>query len=625
MLNQINSVKEDIELKIPVVNHNAEFLEIASDFGNPLEIVREAVSNAYDWGADSLFITFKVENGKLIVEFQDNGVGMDERCIESFWNLGDSQSKGKDGRIGEKGHGTKIYLNSEKIIVITHHHKESHKSVCEDPKDLLSTGGIHKYTLEKIDNPEEKTGTYIRIEGYNDNERSVFTQERVQDYLYWYTKLGSFEAEFENYHKTSEDDIKIETLPEHFSVEFDFKKSESEEKVKTKGKDFKVFLKCLDSDKYYEYELGHKFGEVNDNIEKLKSEYEDNPSNYYVKKFAWTGTLEEIPEVSYQIVIYVEGDAIKRKYNHMIRERLATSALNQGKYKVGDRYGIWLAKDYIPIERKNEWISGFGKGSNSFVLLHGFVNCQNFRLTANRGSVAIPSKIEKELKKIVDEKVGEIDQYLREHGLWKMLDDMEETRTIEKIKKDENTDYTIRKESIEQRNLIKIKNRYIMEKNGQGELIEKVNLNDYVLLEPTNESEVAGVLSALSMIFPEKFEFDLLDYNTWRGIDALVREKAEVPVSESEYKYLELKAVLKKNNFNHTFRNLKWIVCWDLHKEIKDGTEIESCIGEKRKFKVREGDWYLEGKGLTPVKIIILKQIIKEDKNIEIVKLKKKD
>lgn len=36
---------------IPKVNESAEFLEIASYLGDPLELFREASHNAYDWGA----------------------------------------------------------------------------------------------------------------------------------------------------------------------------------------------------------------------------------------------------------------------------------------------------------------------------------------------------------------------------------------------------------------------------------------------------------------------------------------------------------------------------------------------------------------------------------------------
>lgn len=47
-----------------------------------------------------------------------------------------------------------------------------------------------------------------------------------------------------------------------------------------------------------------------------------------------------------------------------------------------------MRKDYIPVIRVNNWISGFGTGSNSLTLIHGFINCQAFKLTANRGTIA---------------------------------------------------------------------------------------------------------------------------------------------------------------------------------------------------------------------------------------------
>lgn len=45
---------------IPKVNESAEFLEIASDFGDPLELFREALHNAYDWGATEFKIIITV-------------------------------------------------------------------------------------------------------------------------------------------------------------------------------------------------------------------------------------------------------------------------------------------------------------------------------------------------------------------------------------------------------------------------------------------------------------------------------------------------------------------------------------------------------------------------------------
>lgn len=42
----------------PEVNSSAEFFEIVNDFGNPMELVREAISNAIDWKASQIKISF---------------------------------------------------------------------------------------------------------------------------------------------------------------------------------------------------------------------------------------------------------------------------------------------------------------------------------------------------------------------------------------------------------------------------------------------------------------------------------------------------------------------------------------------------------------------------------------
>ena len=64
----------------PTVDAVQEFIEIANDFANPLDLVREAISNAFDAGAKSMTITFDVtkEMGErvLVIVLQDNGGGM---------------------------------------------------------------------------------------------------------------------------------------------------------------------------------------------------------------------------------------------------------------------------------------------------------------------------------------------------------------------------------------------------------------------------------------------------------------------------------------------------------------------------------------------------------------------
>src|ERR1700742_3715730 len=82
----------------PSVHSEAEFLEIANDFGNPMEILREAISNAIDASATWLKIDFSVQNieggQSLVIQFTDNGTGMTESVLSTdFWGLGFSQSR----------------------------------------------------------------------------------------------------------------------------------------------------------------------------------------------------------------------------------------------------------------------------------------------------------------------------------------------------------------------------------------------------------------------------------------------------------------------------------------------------------------------------------------------------
>ena len=115
----------------PRVNQAREFLEIAKDFKQPQEIIREALSNSWDAHAQNVSIFFDLipvagsRRKKIRVTIEDDGDGMssDPRPdvgsseIEGFFNLGDSGKT--EGSIGTKGHGAKIYYKSHGITVDT--------------------------------------------------------------------------------------------------------------------------------------------------------------------------------------------------------------------------------------------------------------------------------------------------------------------------------------------------------------------------------------------------------------------------------------------------------------------------------------------------------------------------
>lgn len=86
------------EIIKPQVNAEAEFFEILNDFGDPLEILQEAISNAIDAHAAKIKIGFDVEaiegRKKLIITIEDNGDGMTYDVIgKDFGGLGYSPSR----------------------------------------------------------------------------------------------------------------------------------------------------------------------------------------------------------------------------------------------------------------------------------------------------------------------------------------------------------------------------------------------------------------------------------------------------------------------------------------------------------------------------------------------------
>lgn len=556
----------------PTVHSAAEFYQIVNDFGNPLELVREAISNSIDYHATEIHIHFAVETirgiEKSVITIRDNGAGMTQQQLSSnFWGLGFSESRGKKDTIGEKGHGTKIYLRSEKVMVKTQGSEGAFESECDSPLSFLSEDQLHEPRIKRTSNFWETTGTEVKIIGYNNSERSKFKQEIVKDYILWFTKIGSIESALD---------------------------------IKT-YENLKIYLTCLDWIKEPEkISFGHRFPEESSNLHKLFDEKGTDAADYYVKKYVWRNQrLDNHPEVAFDVVISVEGDEAKKAFNPMIGDRRRTET---GRYRVRDRYGLWLCKDYIPIIRRNDWVSGFGTGSGSYVMLHGFVNCQSFKLTANRGDIAnTDPRIQEEIRTAVEKLIEEVNIESNKHELFTLKNWQDEARTIEQ----EKSEFERRKKSLGKRKTAKL-------------------VNDLVVVEPSNESELFGVFITIQTLFPELFEFEPLDYNTIRGIDIIARNKSGNLIIEGEYNYVELKYILKAKQFNHAFQYLRWVVCWDFAKDLADGCEVTG-IEEKdvRKLTVSHVEdgisrYFLDSpKKAHKIEIIRLKELLEQKLDIK--------
>ena len=456
-------------------------------------------------------------------------------------------------------------MRSEKVYVKTQNLDGACEAECDRPLSALSRREMHEPKFRIINKFLERTGTQITIIGYNNNERSQFRQSSVKDYLLWYTKVGSIERQFD-----------VERL-----------------------KNFVVKLRCIDHDIFEEISFGHRFPSENSDIKKLFDQHGAGAADKYVKKYIWRDQrLQKYPEVVFDVVVYIEGDEVKRSYNPMIRGK---SRSDTGCYKVADRYGIWLCKDYIPVKQINDWISGFGTGSNAFTLLHGFINCQKFKLTANRGDVANTNpEILMELKLSVQKLIHEIDSDLKDKGIYILREWQEEDRTLSE-----------EKEEFKKR-IDNLKNRKI------------VRLDDRLLIEPRSESELFGVFMIVLSARPDFFPFELLDYNTTKGIDLIARNKTGSHIIDGEHCYIELKHTLQAKRFNHAFEYLRWIVCWDFDRTILPGIQLQGIVENDNRVLRIELDEdghhiYFLDNPLKPVKIRIirLREFLKEQLNLE--------
>ena len=555
-------IGEEIKIE-PKVNTIWEIKEIADDFMNPLEIFREAISNAYDAGAKEIdiqvYINKNNEYDNLTIKISDDGKGMTEEQLRNFWNLGYSEKRNEEGElIGSKGHGTTIYLKSKYIQVKTTSENDAFESICINPSQSLRNNQNYSPKTKRIEK-YEKTGTEITLEGYvqDESDYKYFQQNVIKDYIMWFTKHGSFEKEIgkNNY---ADNIIKLKAFDEPEEI----------------------------------IQFGHVFPVENTDIEKLKEKYYSCASDYYVKRFVKSGCISNYPNYKYDMVIYVEGTGAKKEYNKMISDNKKNQVV--GAYKIADRYGLYLCKDYFPIQKINEWISSFGTGSNSYGLLHGFINCQQFDLTANRGSISVKNReVMEALKEEVQEVLQEIqkDIYKSEKGLDILNSYKDEIRT----KEVEENEFEKRKKRIKQKEIYKHKN--------------------VLLYEPKNESELYYVYSILNTLYPEEFEFESLDYNSSNGIDMIVQPKKQ-SVRDPEYKYVELKYMLSKNEFNHSFKNISYILCWDIDKNIEDGATFSSKVdGDEWIYRPGNNKIFLDsGESNVKIEIIKLKDIF--DKHI---------
>ena len=307
------------QILTPTVDQTQEFLEIANDFANPLDIVREGISNAYDAKAKDISIQFDViqQYGEYVlrITIEDDGEGMGQSGLQAFFDLGNSTRRDQHIQdptlIGEKGHGTKIFFNSEQVNVTTTDGTTVFHATMEKPFRDLHDRIIPKVTWQERPNGGDFKGTCIQILGYNRNRRDMFSHAQLKDHIQWFTKHGSIERQF------TEIAMNAPVLR----------------------------LKGVDRSEPETIPFGHVFPAESAPVAKLFEQHLADAPQHFSKRWVRQGSLNDYPDIKYEMVFAVEGDRVKRGSNPMLRRSGVTPQPGSYQFKSDMDFG-WLKTSY---------------------------------------------------------------------------------------------------------------------------------------------------------------------------------------------------------------------------------------------------------------------------------------
>jgi len=608
----INLYKHDAEIDV-----GYEIYQIIRDFDNPIQIFREAFQNSIDEEATEVCCRVSVEQrlGRedLIIDVWDNGLGLREENIPCFFGLAKSTKvtlkRMPIGKIGYKGHGTKIYFNSERVEIFSKPNKNESGwgIILEDPVKQIEENDIYRYS-EQIDEKdcsiklpsEYKTGFFVRIKNpylfKTQHERFMLDHLYLRDYAKWYTVFGTVKHLFDK-------DVPSVTLYlQGLNIEYFKNNFSSINKIDPVPK-----LVEKNSQVFEELQMGHYFPPERKDDKAMKAyaqkigsnkQYYDYYSREIYRKKVFLGN-----NVSFDFIINVEGYETKRRYDVLLSRREKTDINRSLQHTDGERYGLWACKGGVPIEKVDEWIIG-GRGVGAYTYMHAFVDCDAFDLTANRGSV---KNSDLEIIGQVKEKITEI---LNDKKIQTMLTEREYWENFEKTRRSVDEDSS------------ELKERYKLSQNKRYVVLP----NENKIAEPTltksgySESETFMLLTGLISNYPELFKFKILDYNTTKGIDFVV-EMGAYP------KYIELKGTFRKK-VNHSFRHLYKFICYDIALTSND--VVEDVEGLITRLRVNKNDCFesfdddFNGKKFTSyqlipdsaviesMEVIVLKQLLSE-------------
>lgn len=660
------------------INTIHTYLQIVQNSREPLEVFREAIANAYDNGASEIEITVEYikEDETINLTFKDNGTGLSKENIEKLiFGLGHSTKINDDNYIGNKGVGTLLYLKSRSVTVTSFiGGKGARQSWIEpyrtllDYRDNYNNDNIDIGIQEPVDVPfsDQENGTSIKINGFLHNNPLEYHQENLKDFILWFTKSASFENQLHS-DKIRQFNVKLKGLlfteynddsslsnPYDTGNESYIEKSEISTKEAAEDisigfsfppvSDYEELVKC-------ETVMECKTDNIAKEIKKLlvlKFSSNDALFKEFELDFIYKDSLGNLKDAKVEFVVYKVGESIRTEHNKMLKR--STNSLPSYKYLVSERYGIYLSKNFIPIQQINSVIQSIGGGGNGKWQYVGFFNCENIDLTIDRtGAATINGDLQIKLIKKINKLMVTIDKQVNEeiedlvekvNGLraepeQTIYSDTESegnkndndndskeineetTKNTDDVTDDDNEDsndtgrnFTTEAERLEIQQKKAIKTQRLHKIKLKKALTVTTTKGDVILREPNSESELYGILMQIITLRPDVFDFAILDYNTSNGIDILARDTDESEDNFDNIFHIELKERLT-DRMNHLLDDVKYIICWTIDDSLRRGLLLKDKFQYQYRLDSLEGFYILKRENpVNIVKIIELKDLI---------------
>lgn len=559
--------------------------ELSENRTDPLELVREALSNAKDHLASQFWLrTSRDARNQVDVFFIDDGEGLTEDRLAAFWGIGASSKIDGRPHIGYKGHGTKLYFDCERLSCATNAGGDKWiLSTLADPANsdeesvpLVELPSDHRMQKE-ISSLGIRKGTAIWLQGlkFADAPR-LLSRPQIESYCDWFTFVGDirsglFDERFA-WHQAVESKKTVGLLAEQVPLapiavnlcingESTYapiglgRSAASDSFFGAWQDDFKA-----NTSKPGLLAFGHRFADAHTSVVGATRVRDDLSAIRLTTATDWSD-----PTSGFSIVARVEGH---RRQRETYRE--AQWQNHPGVYGFEGRFGLWLCRDFIPIVRRNEILQQAIERASKHRLRYElggtrnwqvFVNHQAFLPTANRGGISNESQL---TEIMITHLAGLLERSFKNDDFREWVDRLR-AATLAKRRADEAAYMDERRELVRQWYSATKRPSEIELTQAGDHLAEHADTDSLLLKEPSSEQEVFYVYALLAGRY--RLPIQILEYDAQEGVDAiaLLREKTLVPAASGTTPFvrLELKNVVSANtSLQHFFEAIDCVLCW---------------------------------------------------------------